>query len=376
MKYFLYVHVLFFLVTRSYAQDIQTLLNEYEELPRGIATSIVSSSQFPTLHSNLRADGNDIISASLAIEQEGAKMSFAPFLYLFDNYNDWLSETRFQIAKTDKGNAIGISFRKNPKSPYSKNGNNLFSKIPRDYGVFPLEKYLEYERKIKEAKEADNLPDLVRLKSEQEALVANYKEGPDKRRFALYEKLIFTSKPVLDASYNMTLFDVLGGSSVDADTNSFNDNEYRIRKHAISGSFTWGLYKDIQLAGLIGYEWERANADGESEFAEYVTAGLTLSRRLIVLDDNYKKSKDYRENLFIPSILLGLSWEGRYCQSEKASCIEELVDLSAFTVFIDFNLSSKSQFRIGVPYKLSRKVDASESSEITAITQISFQIGK
>lgn len=224
---------------------------------------------------------------------------------------------------------------------------------------------------------------LVQLQSERASLIAtidseNVKDA-ETRYLDFRKKLYKSAVPIVTASYVTSFFEVLGGDDIDANNNMMNDNEHRVKGRVASLAADWRLGEENQLSLIVTRSNERGSPEAGTPDADYNGVGVTYSRRLLILnEDGYAKSKDYKESLFVPSINIGVAYERKDCESPDADCADGILRSQAITLFVDFKINKKAQFRLGVPFKRTRLfmagTDGEEDSvEFQAI--IAFQLG-
>ncbi|MAI36771.1 MAG: hypothetical protein CBB67_009145 [Alteromonadaceae bacterium TMED7] len=91
--------------------------SEASETPTNNEVSLDIGNAHPFLNSGLKVDGYDYLEATVDVQNEGASVSWAPFLN--GNYTDILSETRFQLSQKDDVTSLGFSMKFNPLNPRS-----------------------------------------------------------------------------------------------------------------------------------------------------------------------------------------------------------------------------------------------------------------
>jgi len=107
MKYTIFLVVLLLL----------TFFPEASERPTNNEVSLGIGNAHPFLNSGLKVDGYDYLEATVDVQNEGASVSWAPFLN--GNYTDIFSETRFQLSQKDDVTSLGFSMKFNPLNPRS-----------------------------------------------------------------------------------------------------------------------------------------------------------------------------------------------------------------------------------------------------------------
>ena len=194
------------------------------------------------------------------------------------------------------------------------------------------------------------------------------------------EKLYESRKPVVNLSYINSFFSVIDGGEVDNDGDGLNDNDHRLKSRSLALSLDWKIGERSALAFQLSRSTERASAEEGAAAADYDGFAATWSHRLVVLNkDGYSKTKDYKESLFVPSIVFGLAYESRDCDSPDADCAKGILSTRAVTPFVDFKIKKSAQFRIGFPFKRDRIFRAAtgetEEDSIDIVSLVAFQLG-
>jgi hypothetical protein len=221
---------------------------------------------------------------------------------------------------------------------------------------------------------------IVVANAEIAAIDAAEKKRTDDRIQNFYRRLISSALPVVGVSYSLTLFSTLGGSDQDTNNNGLNDFEHRLKARALTVTADSRVSERFQLSGLFSRAWDRATAEEGANYADVYGLGVTLGGIVAVLDKNYKASAAYLESFFIPSVVLGGAVEYRRCansQDAGVTCPDKLERLTALTPFVDLKVSKTTQFRIGAPFRLSKRAAAAGSStDVGVVTALTLQLGE
>lgn len=245
-----------------------------------------------------------------------------------------------------------------------------------------LQEVVEFLRRIDFSANPDGLTlwrsQIATLASEVKTTPSDY----DTEAWAKYRLLLQeTRKPIISLNYVISLFPILGGSSVDADEDELVDHEHDTKSQSLALSLDWRLGERDGLYLLLSRSKERESAEEGASEADYNGLGLTWSHVLRVLNDPaYKKTKDFKESLFVPSLVFGLAYERRECDSAPVRCAKGVLETEALTPFIDFKIKKAAQFRIGLPFKRTETFteggETEEEDSIDIVTLIAFQLGE
>jgi hypothetical protein len=386
-------------------------------VPCRVETSIFAAAEAPAIFSDIKVRSTDLLEASLSVENKGASLAYAPFLYGLSLYRPLISELRLRVAQKDNLTTFGVGTQINPLSPRSGRGKALW--MAQGGTRPPLQQLSDKLRARKTTLEGElgglledyrkastfapgmTRENLEALRRKQLLLVdeiankaAELRPIADQlaaleaadARFAstrvqtFYTRLLDARVPVVGFSYNATVFPLLAGSVKDADNDGLNDVDHQLKKHSLSASVDWRLSRRLQVGGLFAREWERASAEAGTSYADMTGFSVTVGGIVAILDSAYEESAAFKESLFIPSVVVGASVEYRSCGNvgdAGVSCPDSLKRLVALTPFVDLRVSKTAQFRIGAPLKFSTPVQSgSTATDLGVLTAFVLQLGE
>lgn len=397
--------------------------------------SVFAGSAYPAFFDQTEIGGYDRLEASLSVEDKAAKITWAPFL-LSPTYRFW-SETRFQLAQKDDITTLGLALRANPLSPRSGRGGRLWESVnselpnyPDEAGTLAFEidqdstKLVQLEDSLRALQEelrkredtlqrlresgvdartaaredtlslrmkvetlenevralrvdmAIILANLSRARRQLTELDAGYKKKVGAVMLTYRENLASYRGIVPSLSYTISMFPVLAGSSLDDDGDGLNDATYLIKRHALALSADWKLSLSTQLSGVGTFSIERGTAERGSPINHLVGGGVSIGHRLLTLNrSGYRTSKEYKETLFIPGIVIGLASEVEVCVSEETECAKGITREVAITPFIDILVQKSTQFRIGLSGTWQRRVDGETGLTLEPLSLLALQLG-
>ncbi len=237
---------------------------------------------------------------------------------------------------------------------------------------------------IKEREHEHGITTLMALRAEMteldKSIAATTKSYAAKAYTGYRVKLHSTRIPVVNLSYINSFFNVIDGGEVDNDGDGLNDNEHRLKSRSLALSLDWRLGERDAVAFQLSRSTERSSAEQDAPAADYDGFAATWSHRLAILNkEGYTKTKDYKESLFVPSIVLGIAYESRDCDSPDADCAKGILSTRAVTPFVDFKIKKTAQFRIGIPFKRDRIFRAAtgetDEDSIDIVSLVAFQLG-
>jgi hypothetical protein len=392
--------------------------------PRTSETSPFADNDFPSLLRNLKVRSNELLEASLSVEDKGAKVTFAPFLYSLVNYRPAFSETRLTISQSNGVTTMGVGATYDGAAPRSSLGAKLWKKgaptgrPAADYvltlrkAAADLQKELEpKQQKLKEAIQIENdaerdaiimklAAEIGDLKARATALLAEGERAlavdtqeETKRIATFYRQLLEASIPVVNGSFTTSLFGNLGGTRQDANNNGRADTAEKVKSRAIAvsvdvpfrtyiakqdknGKTVGPSWRWLQLSGIVTSEWQRGSQEEDTPFARLFGFGVTGGGIVKILNRDFESTPDYKDSFFIPAISAGASYERKRCTSDdKALCPDSIETQSTFTPFVDVRITKAAQFRFGVPLKFTHKVAGDKAKDMGLVGVYAIQLG-
>lgn len=209
-------------------------------------------------------------------------------------------------------------------------------------------------------------------------LYKSYSEKSKKildRELALeYFKALQENSVKITFGGNLSLYSILASDDVDLDNDNLNDNEFSIQQRNLSLGFTH-IVDEVWGYSFTGYYLQkRASAEAENDLQPYFGFSAAVGIRTWVLDKNYKTSKDYLENLFVPSVHTGIALEYLDCNAgEDGDCADGILRTTTITPYVEFKINPKNQFRLGIPISQNDRLD-SDKAEIGSFIQWRLQL--
>jgi hypothetical protein len=175
--------------------------------------------------------------------------------------------------------------------------------------------------------------------------------------------------------FNTQLFSIFSaeGTANNFDSLNFYGSKANVYSATISYSYDRG---SVNITGGYNYFDSRKNAIKGSEKINYNGISFSLSKRLIsfLSEEKLKKNENYKKSLFIPSLLLGGSWELKKTNEEKLILIEDGIKrLRVLTFYADILISPTAQFRISLPVQKNTLVNGEKMSFLGATVQYSLK---
>lgn len=387
-------------------------------------------------YSGLNADANifsdislnsyELLSTNVQFSKEDdlQKVVFVPFKLIdldeIKNYN-FLYNSKINLAQKNGVSTIGVGFTWDNSIPSSKRGTRIFNSFFGEVSLIKEEinssflkalqadltnskkgelnfilsesmqswlgseivamqnrgdayAFPNEERSYFSKDKGFTYEDYLYYMSKKEAYNTLTKKKLDTDFSTAYYKALITNSMKLTLGGNLSFFSILGGDSVDVDNDGNNDNEHQLQQRNISLGFTH-IVNEIWGYSFSGYLlWKRANAQANTDLHPYYGFSAAFGARTWILKSDYEKTEAYQEHLFVPSVHTGIALEYLKCDaSDDAQCAEGLQSNLSVTPYIEFKISPKNQFRLGVPISSVKQLD-SENATIGPFVQWRLQL--
>lgn len=376
----------------------------------------ISLNSFELLSTNIQFSKSDDLQ----------KVVFAPFkLINLEKYRNkklsFLYNTKLNFAQKNKISTIGIGFTWDNSAHFSERGRKIARKLIAPAAAEVNKKVNKiYADKlkldIKNAKEGKLIYSLSeKMISDLENILAFLKTKPETAFIPLKGKADFNepdysitdylyyielykaytkkSQEILDTDLalkyfkalqnnsvkitfggNISLFDIVGGDDVDIDNNGLIDNKYSAKQKNISLGITHIVSETFGYS-LTGYLLEKREGTEEGNlFINYSGLSAAFGYRTWVLNKDYEKTEEYKKSLFVPSIHTGVSFEYLKCnEKDNSKCVDGISSNSSFTPYVEFKISPKNQFKLGIPFSKTNQLD-SETNNIGPFLQWRLQL--
>lgn len=326
------------------------------DFKRNFTSNIVSSYSKAELFDDISFGNFDLLSANLKYSKENSlqKITFAPFKLL--NKSSIFNDSKLNFTQKDGISTIGYAFGYDNTNPYnkSKKEQKAFLAVPT-----PPSKRQQNAGETKE----DYDKYLDNYNSKLDAIRIDYMKRLSKNSFSF------------NFGYNISLFEIIGGDKV-LNSDSLIANQYSIKAHNFSADFNYGLNQDWGFNGGFSYIKKRQTAVEKQKMINYYGLNFTIAWRAIYLkkEEQLQKDKDYIKSLFIPSIIIGCSYEYLKADGDSTYYEDGIKHQSILTPFVDFKISPKSQFRLGIPIKKFESVNKNQVG-LGPFLQYSLSIG-
>ncbi|MDC8004269.1 hypothetical protein POV27_09420 [Aureisphaera galaxeae] len=295
-----------------------------------IYSSVVGPNSEPVIFNDINLNTYELLSTNIQFSEKNniQKIVFAP-LKLINSSGalGFLEETRINIVQKNGITTFGLGFGYDSSSPFGKKADRLFNNISFN------------SLRPKNAGEADH---------EYESFKSNFYKKQSRKYAKFYEDLLKNSYK-FTLAYNISLFEIIGGDEVDLDMDNIIDNANKVESHNYSVNFTYVFSSEtaISISGHISDKF--SNPKGDQERVLYIGGSLSIAHEIISLNKNYEDSKDYLTALFKPAILLGASFEYQEAKENKEFAKDGIIRKNVITPFLDFKITPKTQFRVGIP---------------------------
>jgi hypothetical protein len=315
----------------------------------------------PNLYDDIDLNSYELLSANLSFKDNMStqKIVFAPFK-LTNSNNLFLNNLKTNISLKNKITTIGIGVGGDRSSPYSKRSIKILKQIYQGLQspTVPKDSTVTYE-------------------DYKKTVLAEYQKVLDSA-YILYNKKRLKNVWKYTIGYNIQLYPNLAASGT---ANNFDSlNSYSVKSHifSLSGSYSTNAYKHT-LSGNLNFLWSRASAISGQEIQPYFGPSASYKLRILnfMNDRLLKKNENYKKDLFIPALYIGVAFEGKYYQGSdqnKIYIIDGIEEQTSVMLFFDVLISKSAQFRIGLPYISQKFVDTTTLESIGTTVQYNFKL--
>ncbi|MFD2938545.1 hypothetical protein [Flavobacterium notoginsengisoli] len=319
--------------------------------------SMMSSSMpKPELFDEISFGGFDLISASLKYSKDNTlqKIVFSPFKLVKTDINDTLDklkisqifiDSKINFAQKDGISTFGIALGFDSTNPFGP----FRSRIKSKFDSMPI---AEAER---EQNEGETKAQYEQYKAERQKII-------DQQRIN-YFKDIAKNGVAFNIGYNVSFFEILGGDKVLNDEGIIT-NKYAVKAYSLSSDISYSLYYDLIFTGGVAYQRKRKSAEENQKLINYYGLNASVSFRAIKFlseDELLNKSdQNYVKDFFIPSILIGVSFEYLKANGDMLYYENDIKKQTITMPFLDFKISPTNQFRLGFPIKRYQSVSETQ----------------
>lgn len=373
MKYVL-LTLLVFLVGNVIAQVSSSVVNQLRDEAKANAKEVpfVSDATGNTFSQNQlfrEVDhlGFDLFNANLSFSDKDQvqKIGFSPLRLINDWYSDWgISNLRISAANSNTGLTTGLSLGYDGSALESARVRRLYEKL-------------------KTKLDDDNELPILRPRDSTESIASYttyYKSVYRKKLDGLIEEFdLARLKHVfkVQGGYNAQFFSVLRSNSPTSTFDSLNYHGFKGNNFFLTASYSYG---NGSLNIIAGYNYfnKRKAADSIQTLNRYDGFSFGLSKRVIRLigEEALKKKDFYKTSRFVPSILLGVSYEQAEFLGQDYTFAEDgAKKVYTWTPYIEFAIVPTVQFRMGFPLKNSRLFDTkSEGQSLNTVFQFNYKL--
>jgi len=322
------------------------------------------------------------------------KINFQPFK-LLDKSNNVLNSIKFNVVQKKDITTFGIGFGGDYSDPASKRGarilDEVFNKqksapppIVADMSIFSKRRdSINGSKNTNEIKKIliAVLVDIPSEKAKEKAKQDNDKQNQEFKKNTLdtlllrYDELRAHHVLKWSVGLNTQFFSIFSakGNANDFESINYYGNKANVYSATISYSYDRG---SINLSGSYNYLNSRKDAIKGSDKIDYNGFSLFLSKRLVSFlnGEKLKTNENYKKSLFIPSIMLGGSWELKTTRENNFILIEDGIKRAqVFTIFTDILISPIAQFRVGLPIQNNKLVSGEKMSYLGATVQYTLK---
>lgn len=347
-----------------------------------IDNSISGNNAEPELFGDVSLNYYNLVSANLQVSKDNdlQKVVLVPLKILSGSTYlpkkvQFLENTKLNLAQKNSLSTFGIGIGMDNSYPSSKRGLRLFEKITKDGSTGPHRvSDLEARGPQETASEYAS-----RVSSHLKA-IEDYKkakqifDAADSLKYIKYYKNLLKNSFKLTFGYNASFFSIIGGENIDLNKDGLIDNYYKRSGRDLSVSANYIFSECFAISAALRQQLSRATAVQNQNEVTYYGGSFGLAGRILVLNKNYARTKDYYKSLFVPQVILGGTIEYLKATNNELDAKDGITRATVFTPFLDFKISVSNQFRIGLPIKNYRAV--SDKAVIGPFLQYTLTLAK
>ncbi|RZM27758.1 MAG: hypothetical protein EOO88_11530 [Pedobacter sp.] len=302
----------------------------------------------------------ELFSTNIAFtdKDQAQKIIFAPFKIVKSrDIRKVLGNFKINIALKGGISTFGAGFGGDGSSPLGSRSKRLmeevFANVPSPEAPLTGEAFTAYEKRVL-------LP--YKLKVLDSALI----RFNERRTDNVFKWTV---------GYNIQLFSVLSSKGDVSGFDTLNYHQIKADNYSLSMSFGRKNGKYLWTGGL-NYALARKSAAKSQQRIDYWTPAISFGYRLFqfISDEELKKTEEYRKNMFIPGVHIGLAYERTKASGNYLYYQDNIRYNNIFSPFIDLIISPAAQFRVSVPVSKTQYVDGSKQTILGANIQYNFKL--
>ncbi len=339
------------------------------------------------------------------------KINFQPFRLLTDstkfldfaklneaqkkNIITFLNSVKLNVAQKKDITTFGIGFGADNSDPFSKRGNRILDTVFNSQPAAPLpiipdtSKYAQIRDDIKTSNHSTDIKKIMLVtmvdipieKLVEKARQANEKQNAEFKETTLDSLLLAYDERRAHhvfkwtIGFNTQFFSILSAKGTANNFDSLNHYSNKANIYSVTASYSYDRGW-ASVSTSYNYIESRKNAVKESNKINYNGYGFSLTKRICTFlsPEKLKLNENYKKSLFIPSLVLGGSWELKATPENNFILIEESIKRSrVLTLFVDILISPIAQFRIGLPIQKNTLISGEKMSLIGANVQYALK---
>lgn len=321
-----------------------------------IFLSIAGTNAEPDIFRDVSLTTYQLLTGSLQFEKkdDSAKLVFAPFK-LSETYRPVWSELGLNFAQSKGITTFGVGVAYNPYSTFSEAAGKDLAEALAVMKTFRDQRQGESDEEYTAARDVYN-----------RALWATIFDDFYKRQAS--------RAWIISGALNLQTFGVVAGDKIDANEDRKIDNHYKTKGFDASVTFSYSHNQAMGITGSAHFGKRRMSSVEGQPLEFYPGWSVAVARRAKVLNPNYAKTDDYRKSLFIPSVIVGASYEWERCGGTATTCDDRRRSQASLTPFFEVKVTPQAQFRLGVPIRRTVLFGGTTQTELAPAIQYVLQL--
>jgi len=286
----------------------------------------------PELFDDISFGGFDLVTANFKYSKDNTlqKVILSPFK-LIPSAN-YASDVRLNFSQKDKISTFGVGFGFDNCNPFNK----LSNRVDRKFKKMPQ-------------RPAQRNQNVNETNAQYKAYLDAFNQQANQDRVDYFKSLAENAFS-FTVGYNISLFDIIGGDKV-TDASGLVTNKYVTNAHSFSADLNYSVNEDLMFSVGAAYQRKRKSAAEDQKIVEYIGYNSSFSWRAFYLQNraNLLNNTEYVKNFFIPSILVGVSFESINANGDKLFYEDGYKYKNIWMPYLDFKITPTNQFRIGIP---------------------------
>ena len=338
----------------------------------------------------------ELLSANLSYSDKNSIQKLVVLPFRFTNEMKrfkWLVNTKVNLALAGGITTVGIGFGGDNSLFYTRRAQRILAGVFTDNAIKTPDgpgidnsltaKMVDILAKITDQQSALELKKLFEkqrkadLLNQMDIKTASLDKILDSL-LLVYDKALAQNVVKWTIGYNTQFFSNLFSKGTVSGFDSL--NHYNIKSHNLSASLVYSHENNcLVIAGTYNQIWARNTAVTGQLMVPYFGPAVNVSYRLcqFISQQRLDTMADYKKSLFVPSLNIGVSYEGQYADAApkyKDYYQNGAQQVVVWTPYVDILISPAIQFRIAIPLTKTTYAANAKTFSTGANVQYNFNL--